>query len=82
MRAALLIALVIGALGCDDNPCISLCQQYDRWLQDCDATWEDRFGDQGWTSVDDCYDSYQGATEEVRTQCDADADAVIERSCY
>lgn len=76
------IPLLLCLAGCDDNPCIDLCQQYDRWIQQCDTTWADRFTEQGWESVDDCYDSYLGATEAQRTQCEADADAVIERSCY
>lgn len=79
----LLAALPVFLLsGCDDNPCISLCQQYERWIDTCDTTWEARFSDRGWASVDDCYDTYWGADETEQETCQDETEAIWEETCY
>ena len=81
MHRTLWILLALGT-GCDDNPCISLCQQYDRWIDTCDTTWSARFGDRGWSSVDDCYDSYWGADQDQQDTCQDETKAIWEETCY
>jgi len=81
MHRTLWILLALAA-GCDDNPCISLCQQYDRWIDTCDTTWSARFDDRGWESVDDCYDAYWGADETQQDTCQEETKAIWEETCY
>lgn len=80
IHALLGLAGLLG--GCDDNPCIALCQQYDRWIQTCDTTWEDSFRATGWKSVDDCYDHYWGADEHQQEACQQQTQDLWEQTCY
>lgn len=75
----ILLLLAIG--GCDDNPCIEMCQQYERWLNTCDRTWEDQFYEEGWSSVDDCYDEHWGADEAQQAECEQEAGSWWDRPC-
>ena len=59
-----------------------MCQQYQRWLDTCDADWEESFPGRGWRSVDDCYDRYWGADERERQECSDEADHYWEKPCY
>lgn len=77
---AILVLLLLA--GCDDNPCVEMCQQYERWLKTCETTWEERFDDRGWKSIDDCYDATWGPTEEQRLSCEEESDRWWEKPCY
>ena len=80
LTALLMLCALVG--GCDDNPCIEMCQQYQRWLDTCDSTWRDSFPERRWDDVDDCYDDYWGADEGQQDECSSEASAYWERPCY
>ena len=69
-------------VGCDDNPCVTLCQQYDRWINTCDTTWEKSFEEQGWKRVDDCLDDSFGADLDQQDVCLTDSDQMWDEACY
>ena len=64
------------------NDCLDLCQQYELHLDECGYGWSTRFEDEGWTSIEDCYDSYWEASSDDETWCVTESDFVAGAECY
>jgi hypothetical protein len=47
-----------------------MCQSYEMYLEDCGYGWSTAFADEGWTTLDDCYDTYWSADSQVQATCD------------
>lgn len=76
------LALFFMALtGCKED-CVHMCQKIETWLTDCGLTWEDKFGDQGLASIDDCYDDYAEADDSDDKTCRTRADDYDKKSCW
>lgn len=59
-----------------------MCQQYDHYLSECGYGWSTAFEDEGWTSIDDCYDAYWEASGEQQDWCAVQITETQERACY
>lgn len=72
---------VLGLAGCS-NDCIDMCQEYEHYLKQCGYGWSTAFHEQGWASIDDCYeDNWAPSDNETRT-CAENIEDVSRRSCY
>ena len=69
-------------LGGCSTPCIDMCQQYALYLDRCGYGWSTIFQDEGWTSIDDCYDDWWEAEEAEYGYCSTEIRHYSERSCY
>jgi hypothetical protein len=78
MRLLLVPFLLIGCT----NPCVDMCQQIDAWLEECGTTWEVSFEDEGWESIDDCYDAHWEADKKAQRTCTRDAKEWAKKECY
>lgn len=67
--------------GCS-SPCMDYCKQLDAWLDECSTTWEAEFEDEGWASVDDCYDHYWDADDIDQGECGTDTKHLQRAECY
>ena len=76
MRSAILFLFLTG---CKDD-CVEMCQRVENWLNTCGNTWEITFEDEGWTSIEDCYDEYADATAKDNKSCATDAREYDRRS--
>jgi len=54
----------------------------DRWLNECGYSWEAKFEDEGWESIDDCYDDQWEADEPTERTCSRKAKKWDRESCY
>jgi hypothetical protein len=64
------------------NPCVDYCKRMEAWLDECSTTWEAEFPDEGWTSVDDCYDHYWDAGSQDQGTCSKAAKHLRNEECY
>ena len=74
--------LVLALLGCARNACVEMCQEYKRWIDACGSSWEAEFPDEGWHSVDDCYDGQWDATPKEEVACNDNRRAYENQACY
>ncbi len=74
--------LPVCLLAACENPCIHMCQQYERYLDRCGYGWSTVFEEEGWASIDDCYDDYWEAGEDEAGQCRRENERWSERACY
>ena len=72
--------ILLAMLSCD-NSCIHLCQHYEAFLDRCGYGWSTWFHDEGWTSIEDCYDTYWEADEGRQGECEAEIPEWTERGC-
>ncbi len=77
--APLLFILTLGACG---NPCLEMCQQYERYIAECGYGWSTTFAEEGWTSIDDCYDEYWEPSKNELHVCEEETERWARRSCY
>lgn len=84
MRRALplLLGLLLPTTSGCANPCVEMCQQADEYLRRCAYGWSTTFEDEGYASVDDCYDAWWDATPEEQRWCAAEAEDYAAQSCY
>jgi hypothetical protein len=75
------LALLLLIAGCK-NPCVDMCQQIDAWLKECGTSWEAEYSEDGWKSVDDCYDAHDGARKTDEKQCTRSAKRFEDKACY
>lgn len=75
----MVIALLLAA--CAPNPCIEMCQEYKRWIEACGSTWEEAFPDQGWDSLEACYDDHWEAPPGKQNVCRKETRAYAELAC-
>ncbi len=80
MFSALLLLPALLA-GCE-NPCIHMCQTYERYLDRCGYGWSTTFHDEGWTSLDDCYADHWEVPEREFERCEQEEDRFEEKACY
>jgi len=73
--------LILLVSGCK-NPCVDMCQQIDAWLDECGTTWEAEYENEGWKSVDDCYDDHWEAKKSKRQTCANRANKFEKKDCY
>ena len=78
--AALLLGVCF-ASACE-NPCIHMCQQYERYLDRCGYGWSTVFRDRGWDTIEDCYDDHWESEDDRYGECDQESHEYAERSCY
>tara|TARA_B110000037_G_C16856525_1_gene398153 strand:+ start:189 stop:437 length:249 start_codon:yes stop_codon:yes gene_type:complete len=82
MKSAITIFWMTLILGCSDNPCIDLCQQYELYLDECGYGWSTVFSDEGWVTLDDCYDDYWEADSTVKGTCETDISEIQTLECF
>jgi len=73
--------LLILLSGCTD-PCLSLCQQYEIYLQECGYGWSTAFEEQGWKTLDDCYNDKWDATQSQQETCQDTLIEYEDKACY
>jgi hypothetical protein len=76
----LLPALLI--LAACKNDCVHMCQRMDRWVTECGYSWEATFEDEGWESIDDCYDDHWEAEDSAKKTCKQQAGQWDRKECY
>ena len=69
MRTAGTLAIFALLSACSSNPCLDMCQEYEVYLEDCGYGWSTAFADEGWTTLDDCYDTYWEADADQQNTC-------------
>ncbi len=77
--AALAVTLLPG---CAPNPCVDYCQVLDHYVHRCGTSWEAAYGDEGWHSIDECYDDAWDASDSEQASCSTDAVHVANEDCY
>ena len=78
----MVIGLILGWLvGCK-GPCLDLCQQYEIYLEECGYGWSTAFEEQGWKTLDDCYDAHWEANQNQQMACQTTIAEYSEKSCY
>ena len=77
----LLTLTLVWLAGCS-NPCVEMCQQADEYLRRCGYGWSTTFEQEGYASVDDCYDDYWDTPPEEQRWCEQQSMEYAERSCY
>lgn len=78
MRIALLIMFLTG---CKED-CVHMCQRMETWLDECGLTWDDKFSEEGWSSIDDCYDDHAESGSKQDAKCRTRADKFDKQSCW
>ena len=78
MRTVLLFPTLTG---CKED-CVHMCQRMETWLNECGLTWEDKFSDEGWSSIDDCYDAHVEAGSKQDATCRQRANKFDKQSCW
>jgi len=68
--------------GCAENACIDLCQQYELFLDECGYGWSTVFADEGWVTLDDCYDAHWEADNAAQESCESDISDVRTMECF
>jgi hypothetical protein len=68
--------------GCSDNACIDLCQQYELYLDECCYGWSTVFSEEGWVTLDDCYDDHWEANTDRKDECDGEIADVKTLECF
>ena len=76
-----LFPLLLLLTGCK-NECIHMCQRMDKWLNECGYSWDAKFQDRGWESIDDCYDDQWDVSEKTERSCAHKAQKWDRKSCY
>lgn len=77
----MLLGILLG--GClTSNDCLDMCQSYELHLEDCGYGWSTRFEDEGWTSIEDCYDAHWEPTNETESWCRDESDVAATAACY
>ena len=75
--------IILGLLsGCASNTCIDLCQQYELYLDECGYGWSTVFADEGWVTLDDCYDVYWEAENSEQDSCATEISEVQTKECF
>ena len=68
--------------GCASNTCIDLCQQYELYLDECGYGWSTVFADEGWVTLDDCYDDHWEAGNSEQDSCTTEIFEVQSMECF
>ena len=76
-----LVWLLALTAGCG-NDCVDMCQQYARWVDECGSDWETAFPEEGWTSVQDCYDDHWNAPDSKKRRCADEATDWSTKACW
>lgn len=69
MRTLCALTFFAHLSACSSNPCLDMCQEYEVYLEDCGYGWSTAFADEGWTTLDDCYDTYWEADASQQNTC-------------
>jgi len=67
--------------GCK-NDCVHMCQRIDGWLDECGYSWEVTFENEGWSSIDDCYDHHWEADQKRERGCKIQSTHWDRKDCY
>ena len=78
MRLALLFVFLTG---CKED-CVHMCQRMETWLNECGLTWDDKFSEEGWASIDDCYDDHAESSSKQDATCRTRADKFDKQRCW
>ena len=82
LRLALAVSFLSLAFACGSNRCLDMCQAYEVYLEDCGYGWSTAFAEQGWTTLDDCYDTYWEATEQQQETCADVVETSADLTCF
>lgn len=82
MRLALAACSLSLAFACASNRCLDMCQAYEVYLEDCGYGWSTAFEEQGWTTLDDCYDTYWEANEKQQETCATVVETSSDLTCF
>jgi hypothetical protein len=52
------------------------------YLEECGYGWSTAFEDEGWTTLDDCYDAHWTATQEEQDTCDIVIFESVDEGCF
>ena len=81
MPAMQILPLLLLLNGCM-NECVHMCQRMDKWLDECGYSWDAKFDDEGWKSIDDCYEDYWEVEKDDERTCSKKAHKWDRKSCY
>jgi hypothetical protein len=70
LRIALATLLLATLSACSSNSCLDLCQEYELYLEECGYGWSTAFAEEGWTTLDDCYNAHWEADSQEQSSCD------------
>ena len=59
-----------------------MCQEYEIYLEECGYGWSTVFAEEGWTTLDDCYDSHWEAQSEDQAACEVVAQEYSNQACF
>ena len=82
MKPALIITAFSLLTGCADNSCIDLCKQYELYLDDCGYGWSTVFEDEGWITLDDCYNDHWEADANKKIECESEIPEIQTLECF
>ncbi len=77
-HALLAIAMLAGC----KRDCVHMCQRIDNWLDECGYSWEVSFEDEGWSSIEDCYNDHWEADQKKEQGCKIRSADWDRRDCY
>ena len=82
LRAAITSLLLLSASGCAGNNCLHLCQEYELYLDECGYGWSTAFAEEGWVTLDDCYDDHWEPSPSEDRECLVRSREVREKECF
>ena len=82
LRIACTSLLFVTISACSSNPCLDMCQEYEVYLEECGYGWSTAFADEGWTTLDDCYDTYWEADDTQQETCDIVVIESKDKACF
>jgi len=59
-----------------------MCQSYEMYLEECGYGWSTAFSDEGWTTLDDCYNAHWSADAVAQETCNQVIEAGIDDECF
>jgi len=59
-----------------------MCQEYELYLEECGYGWSTAFADEGWTTLDDCYNDHWEADSSQQASCDQVIQESVEKACF
>ncbi len=70
-----------GLLSCK-HLCLDMCQQYELYLEECGYGWSTWFEQEGWATLDDCYDAHWEPTEGEVQFCESQLTQYQTKECF
>ncbi len=78
--AATLLLFLVSA--CSSNRCLDMCQEYEIFLEECGYGWSTVFAEEGWTTLDDCYNAHWEAEVSEQEVCNDVVEDYQTQACF